>query len=490
MEYNYLNKPRYALMSRRGPVGLLLLFALVSPILAKVDSQPNIVFILVDDQRDSSLGCAGHAQIETPRIDGLAAEGVRFRNAFAQTPICMASRACLFTGLTTTTHGYAGGPAPSKPVIRAHVEASFPTLLRQAGYRTGYFGKQHVNFQDGAAGMGMMFDVSEALFRNPYLKTMPDGSLRHVDEIMGDKSIAFLNSQPQDQPFFLYMSFNISHAEDGDKRPGYHFQWPLAEEGLYEDLEPLRPNLDDPIYFEAAPDFLRNSMNRDRYFWRWDTEEKYRINMRAYYRMLAGMDRIVGRMLDTLQIIGVADNTVIIYSADNGFYMGDRGFAGKWSHYEQSLRVPLIVFDPRMDSDLCGRVLDQTVTHLDIPATILDLAGQAIPETYQGVTLTPLLYDETLETWRSDFYCEHHYNHHRIPKWFGVRDDRYTYAKYYEQSVDILHDRETDPNQLINLAEDPAYQDVLTRLRQRSLEYRLQYTRVPEPPVRGGGRTR
>lgn len=446
---------------------------------------PNIVFVLVDDQRYSSLGCYGHTQIETPIVDSLAANGVRFQNAFAQTPICMASRACLFTGLTTTTHGYAGGPSPSKPVVKEDVESSFPTLLRQAGYRTGFFGKQHVKF-NSVNGMSVMFDESAALSRNPYLKKQPDGSLRHTDEIMGDKSVAFLNAHPVDKPFFLYMSFNISHAEDNDRRPGYHFQWPLAENGLYEELEPQRPDLDDPIYFESAPSFLRNSMNRDRYFWRWDTEEKYRINMRAYYRMLAGMDRIVGRMLNTLEAMGVADNTVIIYSADNGYYMGDRGFAGKWSHFEQSLHVPMIIYDPRMASDLKGRVLEQTVTHLDIPATILDLAGLQIPEKYQGVTLTPLLNGEDPNSWRTDLYCEHHYNHNRIPKWFGVRDDRYTYANYYEKKIEVLYDRQDDPTQLANVAGDPNYGDVLAELRQRSVDYKAQYTRNPLPPARGG----
>ena len=447
-------------------------------------AKPNIVFILVDDQRNSSLGCAGHQQIKTPVIDALAKNGVRLQNAFVTTPICMASRACLFTGLTTTTHRYAGGRAPSQPVIRADVETSFPTLLRQAGYRTGFFGKQHVRFERGVKGMDIMFDAHKALRRNPYLKKMPDGSLRHVDEIMGDKSIEFLKSLPAKTPFFLYMSFNISHAEDGDKRPGYHFQWPLKENGLYEDLEPLRPRLDDPKYFEAAPKFLRDSMNRDRYFWRWDTPVKYRINMRAYYRMLAGMDRIVGRMRATLKAMGVADNTVIIYSADNGYYMGDRGFAGKWSHYEESLRRPLIVYDPRMKPALRGRVLDETVTGLDIPATILDLAGIPIPPKYQGTTLKPLLAGKSAEGWRTDFYCEHHFNNPRIPKWIGVRDNRYTYANYYQKKVEILHDREKDPTQLMNVAEDPAYQEVLQWLRQRTLDYKARYTRSEDAPAR------
>jgi len=154
--------------------------------------RPNIIFILADDQRNHTLGCAGHPTVKTPNIDALADEGVRFENAFVNTSICMASRATIFTGLTTTSHGYCGGPAPCTPVIKEDVETSFPTLLRQAGYRTGFFGKQHVRFHGGTDGMGMMFDEHKRLGRNPYLKKMPDGSKRHVDEIMGDKSVEFL----------------------------------------------------------------------------------------------------------------------------------------------------------------------------------------------------------------------------------------------------------------------------------------------------------
>jgi len=206
------------------------------------ETKPNVVFVLVDDQRNTSLGCAGHPQIKTPVIDNLARQGVRFENAFVQSPICMASRANLFTGLTTTSNGYHANP--SAPVRKDDLNTSFPTQLRKSGYHTAFYGKQHVNWEKGVDGMTEMFNDYQVLHRNPYLKTMPDGSLRHVDEIIGDKSVAFVESQSADKPFFLYMSFNISHAEDSDKRPGFHYQWPAAEDGLFEDIEPIRPNLD------------------------------------------------------------------------------------------------------------------------------------------------------------------------------------------------------------------------------------------------------
>ncbi len=458
------------------PVLYLCLAAIhVSEVVA-AETKPNVIFVLVDDQRNTSLGCAGHPQIKTPVIDNLARQGVRFANAFVQTPICMASRANLFTGLTTTSNGYHANP--STPVRNEDLRTSFPTLLRNAGYRTGFYGKQHVNWEKEVDGMEAMFDEHEVLHRNPYLKTMRDGSLRHVDEIIGDKSVAFVGSQSAEKPFFLYMSFNISHAEDSDKRPGFHYQWPSAEDGLFEDIDPIRPSLDDPKYYLATPKFLRKTINRSRYFWGYDTPEKFRVNMRALYRMLAGMDRIVGRVMTTLKEEGLDENTIVIYSADNGYYMGDRGFQGKWSHYDQALHVPLIIYDPRAKSDLRGRVLDETVISLDIPATILDLAGVTVPNKYQGSSLTPFLDGQTPQNWRTEFFCEHHSGRHgQIAHWFGVRDNRYTYANYYDDDAELLYDRIADPTELVNLADNPEYKAILQSLRERSTDYKTQYSR-------------
>lgn len=456
-----------------------LLLGLHVTALVAADKQPNIVFVLVDDQRNTSLGCAGHPQIKTPVIDRLAARGVRFENAFVQTPICMASRANIFTGLTTTTNGYHA--SPSTPVNKDDLATSFPTLLRRAGYMTGFYGKQHVKWAEGSNGMTTMFDHHEVLHRNPYLKKMPDGTTRHVDEIIGDKSVSFVKAQSAEKPFFLYMSFNISHAEDNDVRPGYHYQWPATEDSLFEDIEPIRPNLDASKYYEATPDFLKTTINRERYFWGYDTPEKYRVNMRALYRMLAGMDRIVGRVMTALKEKGFDENTIVIYSADNGYYMGDRGFQGKWSHYDQSIHVPLIVYDPRLKPDLRGRVLKETAVSLDIPATILDLAALPVPAKYQGFPLTPLLKGTTPKNWRTEFYVEHHAGFKKIATWFGVRDNRYTYANYYQNGAELLYDRERDPTELTNLAADPAHAATLAQLRQRSLDYKKQYTRPGSP---------
>ncbi|MEA1951174.1 MAG: sulfatase-like hydrolase/transferase [Planctomycetota bacterium] len=269
--------------------------------------------------------------------------------------------------------------------------------------------------------------------------------------------------------------FNASHAEDNDRRPGIgHFPWPKSVDGMYDDVPMPRPRLDDDKYFQAAPEFLRDSMNRDRFYWRWDTPEKYETNLRAYFCMLSGIDKTMARVLKVLKQKGLADNTVIVYSADNGYYMGDRGFAGKWSHYEQSLRVPLIVYDPRLPENKRGRVSGKMALNIDLPATFLALAGCEVPDDYQGRSLLPIIDDKPVADWRQDFYCEHLMHHPRIPKWRGVRNRRYVYANYYEQKPprELLYDLKADPDQLVDLTGNPQHKDVLNSMRKQLNEYK------------------
>lgn len=471
-------------MIRIKSLSLGLLCCAVAPISVAENAagkSPNIVFILVDDQRNDTLGCAGHPVIKTPVIDRLAKQGVRFEKAYVNTAICMASRATIFSGLTETSHGFTGGGAPAVPLQKMDVDTSFPVQLREAGYRNGFYGKQHVRFAEkNEVALKRMFHDHKVYNGGPHFVKLADGSKRHSAEVIGDRSVEFIRSQSKDKPFCLYMSFNIAHAVDGDHRPGVgHFPWPKAVDGMYEDIDPAPPRLGDPKYFDMQPEFLKQSMNRDRWYWRWDTPEKYRVNMRAYYRMLTGMDGVIGRVQKQLEEQGLLENTIVIYTGDNGFYMGDRGFAGKWSHYEQSLRVPLIIHDPRPGGGERGRVLSPLVMNLDLPSTILELAGVAVPDKYQGESLVPFLKGETPKSWREDFYNEHHYNHERLPKWRGVHGERYTYARYYEQEpvAELLYDLKTDPDQLKNLAADPKHAGLLKRMSARTDEFTKLYTR-------------
>lgn len=436
--------------------------------LKKSTSQPNILLLYADDQRNHTLGCAGHPIVKTPNIDRLAGQGVRFENAFVSTSTCWVGRACLFTSTYERKHLYKVTPGPLNPEL---CKSSYFAILKGAGYRTGHLGKEHVSIAADSA--ELMWDVRRKISRGPYFKKMEDGSTRHETQILGDWGIDFLKEQPRDQPFCLQISFNATHAEDGDQRPGIgHFPWPKVTDGMYEDQEMPLPPLNDPAIYDAQPDFLKASINRERFFWRWDTAEKYQTNMRAYFRMISGIDHVVGRLVEQLEEQGLADNTIIVYTADNGYYLGDRGFAGKWTHYEESLRVPLVVYDPRLPEPMQGRVLPEMALNSDIGSTLIDLAGLPTPEAHTGQSLSPLLRGDEVSDWRKDFFCEFLAVPKTIPRWEGVRGEHMTYARYFVDGPDqapyeFLFDLRNDPDQLTNLAAKGKDHPLLRRMRQR-----------------------
>ena len=442
---------------------LLLLISLSASAAA---APPNIVFFFADDQTTSTLGCYGNEIVQTPNIDSLARRGVRFENAFVSHSICWVSRTTILSGLTGRSYGVPGNPEQARADA---VQTLYSDILRSNGYRTGYFGKWHAKMPKGYRPEDH-FDEYEAIFRNPFYKEQPDGSLRHTTELIVDRGIEFIESQPKDKPFALNMWFNACHAEDGDRRPGIgHFPWPRAVDGMYEDVEIPGPKLSAPGIFEALPDFLKTTINRERFFWRWNTDKKYQTNVRAYYRMVSGIDGAIGRFLQSLQEQGLADNTIIVYSADNGYYMGNRGLAGKWSHYEESLRVPMIIYDPRVEQSEQGKVSDAIALNLDLPSTFLDWADAEIPERYQGHSLKPIVTGETPSDWRTESFHEHFAVRQRIPAFEGLRNANYKYVRYFDHgNHEFLHDLVRDPYELVNLAGDPAHADTLAAMRQRT----------------------
>lgn len=443
------------------------------------ESPPNIVFFFADDQTSSNLGCYGNDAIQTPVIDALAARGLRFENALVSHSICWVSRTTILSGLVGRTYGTPGNRDQARP---AAVETLYSDLLRRQGYRTGFFGKWHAKMPRGYQ-PAEHFDAFEAIGRNPYYKTLPDGSLRHETDLIVDRGIEFMKQQPGDRPFALNLWFNACHAEDGDRRPGIgHFPWPQGVGELYQDRDIAPPRLNDPAIFDALPEFLRTTINRQRFFWRWNTAEKYQTNIRAYYRMASGIDAAIGRFLEALEEAGLADNTIIVYSADNGYHMGNRGLAGKWSHFEESLRVPLIIVDPRQKENSQPRVTEAIALNVDLPATFLDYAGVEVPETYQGRSLRPLVESDQPEGWRNDSFHEHFAVRNRIPAFEGVRTRNYKYVRYVDHDRhEFLHDLENDPDELINLAGDPAHAATLEKLRRRTDEYVNRYGGSLEP---------
>lgn len=446
------------------------------------DERPNIVFFFADDQTTSTVGCYGNSVIQTPNIDALAARGTRFENASVSQAICWVSRTTILTGLTGRSYGTPSNPELARPDA---VETLYSDILRQNGYRTGYFGKWHAKMPKGFQ-KEKHFDEFEAISRNPYYKKQPDGSLRHETELIVDRGIEFVKSQPKDKPFALNMWFNACHAEDSDRRPGIgHFPWPRAVDGMYEDIVIAPPRLGDPAIFDGQPDFLKTTINRERYFWRWNTADKYQTNMRAYYRMVSGIDGAIGRFMQALEEAGLADNTIIVYSADNGYYMGNRGLAGKWSHYEEGIKVPLIVADPRVPHKQRGKVTDASALNLDLPATFLDWAGVKIPEHYQGHSLRPIVDKGKPADWRTETFHEHFAVRNRIPAYEGLRNDRFKYVRYFDHgNHEFLHDLKSDPDELVNLAGDPRHAKTLQEMRKRTTD-RVKELGGPLDPLKG-----
>ena len=434
----------------------------------KTPARPNFLLLYADDQRNHTLGCAGHPIVKTPNIDRLANQGVRFENAFVTTSTCWVGRASLFTGCYERKHLYKVLPGALNPTL---CNSSYFAVLKRAGYRTGHLGKEHVSISRESA--SAMWDVRRRIGRSPFFKDQPDGTKRHETQILGDWGINFLNEQPKDKPFCLQISFNATHAEDNDRRPGIgHFPWPKVTEGMYEDQKMPLPVLNDPAIYEAQPDFLKKSLNRQRYFWRWDTPEKYQTNMRAYFRMISGIDHVVGRLVTELKKQGLAENTVIIYTADNGYYLGDRGFAGKWTHYQESLRVPLVVYDPRLAQPQRGDVVPEIALNSDVASTMIELAGLPIPKVHTGHSLAPLIRGEKVSDWRKDFLCEFLAVPQTIPLWEGVHGESVTYARYFvdgpnQPPYEFLHDLKKDPQQLTNLATESGTHPLLKRMRNR-----------------------
>jgi arylsulfatase A-like enzyme len=420
-----------------------------------VGERPNILFILTDDQRVDTMGCAGNPIIKTPNIDRLAGGGVRFKRAFVTTPICAASRASIFTGTFERTHTYT---FTKPPLVKALTDISYPVLLRRAGYKTGFVGKFGVAVEKGVE--KEMFDWSK-FTGFPYFQKV-DGVERHLTEIEGDYVVEFLRSVEAGRPFCLVWCPWAPHADD--ENPKQYF-WPPAMDGLYKEAVIPVPEIAAPSYYEAQPEFLKNTMNRTRWAWRFDTPEKYQAMVKGYYRMISGLDLVLGRIMAELERLGLHQNTVIIYTSDNGYFLGERGYADKWLMYDLSINVPLIIFDPRAPRENRGLVRRELALNVDLPATFLDFAGIKIPEAVQGRSLRPLL-GRSRPAWRGEIFCEELWDHPDIPQSECVRTDRWKFIQYPKHPEYVeLFDLEADPLEKRNLAGEARHRPTLEELR-------------------------
>jgi len=437
-------------MRYRTAVLVLSVIALGLNACSENKTKPNIIFILTDDQRWDAMGCAGNPIIQTPNMDQLAQKGVRFEKAFVTTPICAASRASIFTGLYERKTGYTFG---QPPLPKKYTDIGYPKLLKDAGYRTGFVGKFGIKVPEEV--LQQWFDYFKPTHW-PYFQEV-DGLKKHLTEINTDLAVEFIKDKKAEQPFCLSLSTWAPHADDDQVQ---QYFWPSSSDSLYQEVIIPEPVLGDADFFNALPEFVKQSMNRIRWHWRFDNPEKYQKMVKGYYRMISGVDTGLGRLLEELKNRGLADNTVIILMGDNGYFLGERGFAGKWTMHDLSVRVPLIIFDPRLPHLKKNRIEQNMVLNVDLPPTILDLAGIPIPPELQGRSLLPVIEGDTVPG-RKVILTEHLWNRPEIPKTEAVRTEQWKYIRYPQHpEYAELYNLQKDPLEKHNLVTKGEYASI------------------------------
>ena len=307
-----------------GKVASVSIALAANPLLAaqKPTARPNIVFMFCDDIRYDCIGANGNKIIHTPNIDSLAEMGVSFDKSFVTTAICVTSRACIMTGQYAARSGFRHGKkGPTLDQLRS---TTYHGILKSSGYQIGYVGKYHVgsppkNFFDysGAfAGQGRYEQYGK----------------KHLTMQIGDQALDALEqfSNNRDKPFMLTVGFKSPHVQDGSKPPFYPYDENLTGH-LYKDVRIPPPALAEPEFFQSQPVFIRDpkNLNRQRWEWRLKNAEQYQRSVKGYYRLVSGVDIVIGRVVKRLRQLGLSDNTIIVFSSDHGVYLGDRGLVGR-----------------------------------------------------------------------------------------------------------------------------------------------------------------
>lgn len=441
------------------------------------ESKPNVIFILTDDHRWDALGYAGNTIIQTPEMDKLARTGAYFKNAFVTTPICAASRASILSSMQERTHKYT---FQTGDIRNEYMQASYPVLVKAAGYFTGFFGKFGVKY----AKSENLFDIIEDYDRGPlpekqgyFYKKLGQDTV-HLTRYTGQKALDFIDKVPDNQPFCLSLSFSAPHAHDNSVE---QYFWQKETDNLYKDVVIPEPKLADNIYFDRLPKGVREGFSRTRWTWRFDTPEKYQKSVKGYYRMISEIDTEIAKIRTKLAEKGMDKNTVIILMGDNGYFLGERQLADKWMMYDNSIRVPLIIYDPRAKQH---KDIEQMALNLDVPATIIDLLGIEQPKSWHGKSLRPIVWGNKNSINRDTILIEHLWEFDKIPPSEGIRTAEWKYFRYVNnKSMEELYNLKKDPLEITNLAKNKDFQQVLKKLRakcnQLILKYADPYSGIP-----------
>jgi len=424
------------------------------------NNKPNILILYADDWRHDVLGAAGHPVVQTPSLDKLASEGIRFTNNYVTTSICGVSRASLFTGQWMSRHGNRSFKMWDTPWSQ-----TFPGILRENGYYLGHVGKWH-----NRPFPKENFDFGRVYHGKHWYRVKGEEQQVHVTQRNENDAMEFLRQRPKDKPFCLTVAFFATHAEDS--HPLQFLPQPESL-SLYEGIEIPVPTNATQASWERLPDFFTSeNEGRNRWRWRFDTPEKYQSMMKNYYRLATEVDTTSGRILKELEAQGVLENTLVIFTTDNGYYHAEHGLADKWYPHEESIRVPLIIKDPRMSPSRKNTTNDQMTLNVDLASTILTAAGIAPPERMQGRDLSPLYLAGNKPQWRNEFFYEHPTlgDADFIPASEALVRLDWKYFYWPEQDVEQLFHLQTDPHEEKDLASNEAYLGKLKEMRQRFAE--------------------
>ncbi len=438
------------------------------------EQQPNIVFIFSDDHADRAMSCYGSVLNKTPHLDRIANEGMRFDQAYITMSLCSPSRASILTG----TYPHINGQVTIGRMFDGS-QTTFPKLLQHAGYQTAIVGKWHLHTEPTG------FDYWNILIgQGPYFNPpmIENGIYRehkgYTTDIITDKSIKWLDSRDTSKPFCLLCNHKAPHWISMPDEKHEH---------MYDDVEfPYPETFDDErprIYNEEQDWDIATIHERYKDNPRWQDvpeglspeerkKDNYQRLMRDILATIASLDDNIGRLLDYLDAHGLADNTIVIYASDNGYYMGEHGWIDKKSPYDESLRIPLVVRYPRHIRP--GTVNSDFVLNLDIGPTLLDYAGVATPPKMQAQSFRPLLEERTPPEWRDTVYFHYHTGRHYA--YYGIRTAQHKLIHYYADMDEWeFYDLENDPTELHNAAGDPAYADVIAGLKTRLADIREYY---------------
>ena len=420
------------------------------------ESRPNILVLYVDDLRHDGLASTGHPFSVTPNLDGrVAGAGTVFNNSFVTTPVCSPSRASLLSGQYTRTHGYYVNEAPN--YVADSSTPNYHALLQQAGYRTGHIGKWHRDgYNDARPGYDYWAAFNgQGQHKDVKLKIQADGAPAQVVNTTGwtkntltNYAIDFLDDYgvggSRSEPFALTLSFKAVHAPFGDGE--------TASGGLFANEPVAAPASRTPAYggfdvHDEKPIFDRPGFSGPN-----PTLDKGHTQQRSQMEMLTDIDTQIGRVLDTLNSQGLADNTIVVFTSDNGFFWGEHGRGDKRAAYEESIRVPLLIQDPRQAS--APSTANALALNIDVAPTLLEAAGVAKPDWMQGRSLMPILRGESTTT-RTGFAAEYYQEviSPNVPSWEAYRTEQHLLVRYTEfgAEYDELYDLQADPLQMNNL---------------------------------------